>query len=173
MFWHDSNKHRQQHNLQMCWQRQKFKEKSKQAWSFALALVVKTNKTPHMANSLFNVACFPEHSFQGLHPSPLSPGLVSPEADLCGESSRHHTSIYFPFLFVDMNSTLHRTFGTVAHRLKDRAKQGLKCNQMALSVMLGDRFLHIYISLPAEEGGSLFLRDDQSNQNSFKNRFST
>lgn len=126
-----------------------------------------------MANSLFNVACFPEHSFQGLHPSPLSPGLVSPEADLCGESSRHHTSIYFPFLFVDMNSTLHRTFGTVAHRLKDRAKQGLKCNQMVLSVMLRDRFLHIYISLPEEEGGSLFLRDDQSDKNSFKNRLST
>lgn len=132
-----------------------------------------------MANSLFNVACFPEPSFQGLHPSPLSPGLVSPEADLCGESSRHHTSLYFPFFFffVDMNSTLHRTLGTVAQRLKDRAKQGLKCNQMALcpprsSGMLRDRF-PIYISLAEEEGGCLFLRDDQSDKNSFKNRFST
>lgn len=56
---------------------------------------VKTNKTSYMAKGLFHVTSFPERSFQGLHPSPLSPGLVSPEADLCGESSRHHTSLFF------------------------------------------------------------------------------
>lgn len=102
-----------------------------------------------MAKCLFHVTSFPGPSFQGLRPSPLSPGLVSPEADLCGESSRHHTSL---FSFVHMNSRLHRTLTTVAHRLKEtqtEAKQGLKCSQMVhcppgQSLMLHEPFLHIY-----------------------------
>lgn len=57
---------------------------------------------------------------------PLSPGSPSPEADLCGEPSRHHKLVWefaWTLLFL-------WAVGPVAPNLKDAAKQGFNDNQM-------------------------------------------
>lgn len=104
------------------------------------------------------------------HPNSLSSGLVSPEADLCGESSRHHTLVLCPYeLYVFEQLGLWHTV------CKDTAKQGFKYNQMLhcppRSVMLCVR---CSADSRAVSGGGvcLFVCEGRSKrQNVFTNRF--
>lgn len=127
-----------------------------------------------MASALFNIVSF-SSSFHGLHqrcnppyPKPLSLGLASPEADLCGESSRHHMLVLCPYepYLLEQLGLWHQIWRTQQN--KDLTKT--RCN-----TVLPDHPLCFVLDLPQivmlPVGGDacLFVREGQSQKKSPKN----
>ena len=116
-------------------------------------------------------------SFHGLHqrsnptrPDPLSPGPVSPEADLCGESSRHHMLVLCPYelYLLEQLGLWHRVW---------RTQQNKDLSRTRCSTVLPDHPLCFVLDVPQivtlpVERGCLFVCQARDNQSDvFTNRF--